>query len=123
VVYADCPDLVLENEKYLDMISWANLDLYPDITLAALCWIDKGILEANGKPAHSPARIYVDNALLLERSRSHMEMVLAALIEAIFMIIWKSAMDVWQCPLAMNKWLELVSGQKQTILGLVINTN
>jgi hypothetical protein len=30
---------------------------------------------------------------------------------------------VRQCPLAMDKWLELVIGPKQTMLGLIINTN
>jgi hypothetical protein len=28
-----------------------------------------------------------------------------------------------QCPLVMDKWLELVIGPKQTMLGLIINTN
>ncbi len=30
---------------------------------------------------------------------------------------------VRQCPLAMDKWLELVIDPKQTMLGLIINTN
>ncbi len=30
---------------------------------------------------------------------------------------------VRQCPLAMDKWLELIIGPKQTMLGLIINTN
>jgi hypothetical protein len=30
---------------------------------------------------------------------------------------------VRQCPLAMDKWLELIIGSKQTMLRLIINTN
>jgi hypothetical protein len=35
----------------------------------------------------------------------------------------KPDVAVRQCPLAIDKWLELVIGPKQTMLGLIINTN
>ncbi len=79
--------------------------------------MNKSIIDANGKPAHFPARIYIDDALLLAQSRTHMEMVLAALIEAIFMIMGKPAMDVWKCPLAMDKWQIWLSGQNTQCSG------
>ncbi len=41
------------------------------------------------KGQNSPARIYVDDTLILALSRGHMEQVLAALIEAIFAIMGK----------------------------------
>jgi hypothetical protein len=53
----------------------------------------------------------------------HMKMVLAATIKAIFVVMGKPDVAVRQCPLAMDKWLELVIGPKQTMLGLTINTN
>jgi hypothetical protein len=53
----------------------------------------------------------------------HMKMVLAAMIKAIFVVMGKPDVTVRQCPLAMDKWLELVIGPKQTMLGLIINTN
>jgi hypothetical protein len=52
-----------------------------------------------------------------------MKMVLAAMIEAIFVVMGKPDVMVRQCPLAMNNWLELVIGPKQTMLGLIISTN
>ncbi len=52
-----------------------------------------------------------------------MEMVLATLIETIVMIMGKPATDIPKWPLAMDKWLELVVRPKQTMLGLVIDTN
>ncbi len=70
-----------------------------------------------------PARIYVDNVLMLALNVDHMKMVLAATIEAIFLVMSKLDVAVRQCPLAMDKWLELVIGPKQTMLGLIIDTN
>ncbi len=52
-----------------------------------------------------------------------MEQVLAALIEAIFAIMGKPDTTVCQCPLAVDKWLELFVDPKQRMLGLIINTN
>ena len=53
----------------------------------------------------------------------HMKMVLAAMIKAIFVVMGEPNVAVRQCPLSMDKWLELVIGPKQTMLGLIINTN
>ncbi len=53
----------------------------------------------------------------------HMKMVVAATIEAMFVVMGEPDVTVRQCPLAMDKWLELVIGPKQTMLGLIINTN
>ncbi len=85
--------------------------------------MNKGTLEAHGNRAKLPARIHVDDALMLALSRCHMELVLAALIKAIFVIMGKPDTTVRQCPLAMDKWLELVVAPKQRMLGLIIDTN
>jgi hypothetical protein len=53
----------------------------------------------------------------------HMKMVLVATMEAIFVAMGTLDVVVRQCPLAMDKWLELVIGPKQTMLGLIININ
>jgi hypothetical protein len=60
---------------------------------------------------------------MLALSRCHMELVHAALIGAIFVIMGKPDTTVRQCPLAMDKWLELVIAPKQRMLGLIIDTN
>jgi hypothetical protein len=54
---------------------------------------------------------------------AHMKMVLAATIEAIFVVMGEPDVTARQCPLAMDKWLELVISPKQTMLGLIIDTN
>ncbi len=60
---------------------------------------------------------------MLALDADHMKMVLAAMIEAIFIVMGEPEVAVRQCPLAMDKGLELVIGSKQTILGLIIDTN
>jgi hypothetical protein len=85
--------------------------------------MNKGTLEAHGNRAKLPARIYINDALMLALSICHMELVLAALIKAIFVIMGKPDTTVRQCPLAMDKWLELVVTPKQRMLGLIIDTN
>ncbi len=52
-----------------------------------------------------------------------MKMVLAAMIEAIFTVMGEPNDSVRQCPLAMDKWNELVIGPRQIGLGLIIDTN
>jgi hypothetical protein len=49
-------------------------------------------------------------------------MKLAVLIEAIFVVMGKPVTTVRQCPLAMDKWEELIIGPVQTMLCLIINT-
>ncbi len=70
-----------------------------------------------------PTHIYVDDALMLALDVDHMNMVLAATIKAIFMVMGKLDVTVRKCPLAMDKLLELVIGPKQTMLGLINDTN
>jgi hypothetical protein len=123
MAYADCPDLVITHKYYLDMISWAEHDPTAKITPAFPCSMNKGTLEAHSNRAKLPAKIYVDDALMLTLSRGHMEQVLAALIEAIFAIMGKPDTTVRQCSLAMDKWLELFVAPKQRMLGLIIDTN
>ena len=51
-----------------------------------------------------------------------MKMVLAAVIEAIFVILGPPAIEKRQCPLAMDKLTALIIGEAQTALGLKLDT-
>jgi hypothetical protein len=48
---------------------------------------------------------------MLALDADYMRMVLAATIEAIFIVMGKPDVKVRQCPLAMDKWSELVIGK------------
>ena len=91
-------------------------------TCVTLCH-NQGIINKNGTRLDLPALIYVNDALMLATDRAHIETVLATAIKAIFVVRGKPNTAVKQCPLTMDKWLELVIGLKQTMLGLIIDTN
>ena len=55
------------------------------------------------------ARIFVNNSLLLAIRWQIMEMDVASLIEAIFVIMGKADTAIRQCPPALDKWGNLVA--------------
>ena len=110
ILYLDCPDLVEKHHRYLDMLSWETTEGHPpDLTPAVPCATNKGILDEHKNPIPRPARIYLDDALLLALSKGQMELVLAALIEAMFVVMGAPDDTVRQCPLALDKWMSLIS--------------
>jgi hypothetical protein len=86
------------------MLKWDTIDPKAKKVRAFPCAINRGIIDENGKQINLPARIYVDDALMLATSIEHMKMVLAAMIEAIFTVMGEPNDSVRQCPLAMDKW-------------------
>ncbi len=122
-VFANRADLVIKHKRYLDIIRWEDLSLPVNITSAFPCTINRGIIDDFGIRIDLPARIYVDNAIMLAVSIDHMKMVLAAMIEAIFVVMGEPNKLVRQCPLAMDKWSELIVGPRQMVLGLIIDTD
>jgi hypothetical protein len=105
------------------MLKWEEIDPSAKLTPAFSCTINCGIIDDAGNRIDLPACMYINNALMLALDVDHMKMVLAAMIKAIFVVMGEPEVAVGQCPLAMDKWLELVIGPKQTMLGLIINTN
>ena len=86
-VFTNKPDLVLKHQQYLDMIWWDNLSLPTNITPALPCTINWGIINEQGNRIDLPARIYVNDAVMLAISIAHMKMVLAVMVEAIFVVM------------------------------------
>jgi hypothetical protein len=111
------------HKKFIDMLKLEEIDPSAKLSPKFSCTINRSIIDDAGNWIDLPACIYVDNALMLALDFDHMKTVLAAMIKAIFVIMGEPNVAVRQCPLAMDKWLELVIGPKQTMLGLIINTN
>jgi hypothetical protein len=105
------------------MLKWEEIDPSVELTPAFSCTINCGIMNDAGIWMDLPACIYVNIALMLALDVDHKQLVLAVTIEAIFVVMGKPDVTVRQCPLAMDKWMELVIGPKQTMLGLIIDTN
>ncbi len=78
--FANSPDSVIKHCCYLDMIWWAEIDPNAKITLAVACAILGGLPTKAKGEIRLKACIFVDDSLTLALHRSHMEMVLAALI-------------------------------------------
>ena len=122
--FANRPDLVKKHKVWLDMINWAELDVSEPLVPAFPCQLNTGLpREADGNPPALPARIYVDDGFVIGISIPHMKQSLAALIEAIFVVLGTPEIVKRQCPLALDKWITLIVGPVQTFLGLVVDTS
>jgi hypothetical protein len=116
-VFAKRPNLVIKHKKFIDMLKCKEIDPSAELTPAFSCTINRGIMDDTGNRIDLPDCIYVDDALMLALDVDHMKMVLAATIKAIFIVMGKPDVAVRQCPLAMDKWLEVVIGPKQNHVG------
>jgi hypothetical protein len=101
--FANRPNLVVRHKKFINMLKWEEIDPSAELTPAFSCTINRGIIDDDWNRIDLPARIYLDNALMLALDADHMKMVLAATTKAIFMVMGKPDVAVRQCPLAMNK--------------------
>ncbi len=115
-------DLVIKHKNLLDMLTWEGVGSVDgvDLVQAIQCPLNPGII-ALGKPLE--AYIYVDDILASAVGKKNILRLLAAIIEAIFTVCDRSNIEIWQCPLSLEKWEELIIGTDQTILGLTIDTN
>jgi hypothetical protein len=122
-VFAYRPNLVVRHKKLIDMLKWEEIEPPTKLSPTFSCIINLSIMDDAGNRMDLRARIYVNDALMLALNVDHMKMVLAAMIEALFLVMGKLDVTVKQCPLAMDKWIELVISPRQTMLGLIIDTN
>ena len=64
----------------------------------------------------------MDDALIAAVDVAAMKMALAAVIEAIFVVMGEPDLTLRQCPLATDKWQKLVVAETQLALGLILKT-
>jgi hypothetical protein len=102
------------------MLKWEEIDPSAKLTPAFSCTINHGIMDNAGNRMDLPARIYVDDALMLAFDVDNMKMVLAAMIKAIFVVVGELDVAARQCPLAIDKWLELVKDSSSTPTGSLL---
>ncbi len=85
------------------MLKWEEIDPSTELTPAHSCTINCGNIDYARNRINLPARIYVDDVLMLALDLDHMKMVLAAMVKAIIVVMGKPYVMVRQCPLAMDK--------------------
>ena len=121
-IFFDRSDLVEKHKNLLNRLTWKAESMSPK-TKAFRCPINTGMLNDDGtlKPVKAP--IYVDDIILAAARKFYILRLLAAAIEAIFVVCGEPNIEVRQCPLSLEKWESLVVGTKQVMLGLEIDTD
>jgi hypothetical protein len=84
------------------MLKWEEIDPSTKLTPAFSCTINCGIMDDAGNQMDLPTRIYIDDTFMLALDVDHMKMVLAAMIEAMSVVMGEPDVTVRQCPLAME---------------------
>ena len=123
-VYLERTDLVDKHAELLALLKWDDLlEDSPAVTPAIPCALNQGVLDLDGNIIPTQGNIYVDDILGAGVSRGYMNRLLAATIEAIFTVCGEPQIQLRQCPLSLEKWLEMLISPNQIVLGLYINTN
>jgi hypothetical protein len=73
-VFSNRPDLVVRHKKFINMLMLEEVDPSAKLTPAFSCTINRGIMDDARNRIDFPARIYVDNALMLALNADHMKM-------------------------------------------------
>ena len=114
-------DLLEKHKGLLDMLVWGDDN---NLSVRELVQTFKSLNPgAPDQDRPLEAYIYVDDILASGVGKQNILRLLAAIVEAVFIVCGQSMIEVHQCPLSIEKWLELVIGTVQTILGLTVNTN
>jgi len=121
LVFANSQELVEKHRDLLDTIEWVDVPRASYVQAHA-CALNPGVLNQQGREIPSHSRFYVDDALIAAISTQKMRMMLAATIEAIFVVMGEPELRLRRCPLAMDKWEKLVVSSEQTFLGLRYDT-
>jgi hypothetical protein len=120
-IYSMRTDLVEKHKNILDMLVWEDKDSLVFKFVGAFQWsLNPGAVDQHGP---LEAYIYVDDILASGVGKRNMLRLQAAIIKAIFAVYGCLMIEVCQCPLIIEKWLELVIGTVQSILGLRVDTN
>ena len=119
MVYSLRTDLVAKHKFYLDLIT-IEPPAPPGTTFtkAVKCEINPGVLDDDGNQKPIPNFIYVDDCLLACIRRYTLGF-LAAVVEAIFVVLGQPDVNSRQCPLALDKWTGMSVGHRTTLIGLV----
>ena len=104
------------------MLKWEDEDTMAidDFVKAVACPLNPGLPDLD---EFLEAYIYVDDILGSAVGKFNILRLLAATIEAIFVVCGRANIKVRQCSLSLEKWSDLVVGSIQTVLGLTVDTN
>ena len=118
-------DLVKVHEELISQLRWAEENSsHTELVQAFPCAINRGVIDEAGNLLPMKANVYVDDILMTAVFRANiLRLLLAATIEGIFLVCGRPDVSLRQCPLSLEKWLELIVGPIQIVLGLSLDTN
>jgi len=122
-IFFERDDLIIKHKIYINMLKWHDETRLRDPTPAKSCNINQGVLDNFGNLIPPTAEIYVNDIMQAAVTREWIIKSLVATIEAIFTVCGVPDIDVRQCPLSLEKWLELILGWRQTVAGLIIDSH
>ena len=98
--FANCSDLAIKHRCYIDIPQWdIPFDNAPTPVKAVKYELNPGVFDSTGKQTYQPPRIRVDGAMIAAVGILSMKLALAAIIEAIFVVVGKPDIKLRQCPL------------------------
>jgi len=122
-IFFERDNLIIKHKIYIDILKWHDETGLQYPTPAKSSNINQGVLDNLGNLIPPTAEIYVNNIMQAAVTREWIIKSLAATIEAIFTVCGVPDIDVRQCPLSLEKWLELILGWRQTVLGLIVDSH
>ncbi len=122
-VCMDDSSLIEKHAELLSMIKWDECNINAPKTQVHACKINQGVLDEDGNLLPPAGNIYVDDILSAGFSRNYILNLLAATIKAIFTVCGEPQTEVRQCPLSLEKLLDMIVGPVQIVLGLSVDTN
>ena len=115
-------DLVEKHKAYLDLVVIEPPAPPGTIfTLAVKDQLNPGVLDHQGNQKPIPNYIYVDDCLLA-CIRVYTLQLLAACIEAIFVVLGEPNTSLRRCPLSLDKWTGLHVGHRTIQIGLIFDS-
>jgi hypothetical protein len=101
----------------LDLLKWDNRNTHQHKLLQAFgCKTNQGVQNKVWEIKPLTANIYVDDILGASAFKEYVIRLLAAIIEAIFVVCGTPNEAVRQCPLSLKKWHKLIVGPRQIVL-------
>jgi hypothetical protein len=112
-VYSKRKDLVEKHKDLLDLLKWYEKHT-PQLELVQAfgCKINQGVKNKLKEIKPLTANIYVDDTLGALAFKEYIIRLLAAIIEAIFVVWGRPDVAIRQCPLSLEKWHELIVGPR-----------
>ena len=107
--FANRLDLVAKHKKYIGMIKWElPAGNQPTPTRAKTCVLKPGVFGYLVDQISHLVSTWVGDSLITALGAMPMHMALAAVIEAMFVVLGQPDLKHRQCSLAMDKWPNLI---------------